>query len=334
MPQDQDKNAPKPLPLLPNDEAFIVGPEAKGERLDHFLGRQYPEMSRSALSRLIAQNLVLVDGQAVKAGYSLRQGNRICISFPQPECSELLPETVDFPILYEDEEILVINKPPGLIVHPGCGTQEQATLAHGLLFHCKHLPLAASGRPGIVHRLDKDTSGVMVVAKTEPALRSLMADFKNRNVRKVYQALLSRCPKEMEGKIVAPVGRHPVHRQKMAIVARGRYAASFWQITERFANGWALAQIRIETGRTHQIRVHMASIHCPIVGDTVYGGAAGQDARLMPRRQMLHARQLDFLHPGTGATMRIQAPLWPDMQDVLNFLHKEEQVRNAPALFA
>lgn len=334
MPLDQDENTSNQLPLSSNDEVLIVGPEAKGERLDRFLGRQYPEMSRSALSRLITQNLVLVDGGPVKAGYSLRQGNRICISFPQPESSELLPKPVDFPILYEDEEILVINKPPGLVVHPGCATREQATLVHGLLFYCQQLPVATSGRPGIVHRLDKDTSGAMVIAKTERALRSLTADFKNRKVRKAYQALLARCPKEVEGKIIAPVGRHPVHRQKMAIIAHGRYAASFWQITERFANGWALAQIRIETGRTHQIRVHMASIHCPVVGDTVYGGATGQNAWLMPQRQMLHARQLDFPHPGTGAIMRIQAPLWPDMMDILNLLRNKEQLCNAPTSFA
>jgi 23S rRNA pseudouridine1911/1915/1917 synthase len=207
-----------------------------------------------------------------------------------------------------------------LVVHPANG-HHSGTLVHGLLYRCKHLPAVDESRPGIVHRLDKDTSGVMLVAKTEQALRTLMADFKDRRVQKVYHALLLRCPREHDGRIVAPLGRHPVDRKKMAIQpGGGKYAATSWQVMERFANGWCLAEIRIETGRTHQIRVHMASMKSPVVGDLLYGGSVDRNAAIKPTRQMLHASTLRFSHPFSGQDLSFTAPLAEDMQSLLDVL--------------
>ncbi len=300
-----------------------VGPEAAGLRLDHFLARQYPAFSRSFFHKLIAGALVLVDDLPVKAGFRLRLGAAVAIRFPPARPESLVPEQVDFPVLYEDEHLLAINKPPGLVVHPACGNHS-GTLAHGLLFYCRELPGADVGRPGIAHRLDKDTSGLLLAAKTEYALRRLMDDFKDRRIQKSYQALLMRRPGESEGRIDAPIGRHPVNRQKMAIRENGRHAVSAWRVRECFANGWCLVEIRIETGRTHQIRVHMASIGCPVAGDMLYGGGGKleREGLSCPARQMLHAEELVFSHPVTGENMTLRAPLWPDMQALIEALRQ------------
>jgi len=301
---------------------FVIALDEAGQRLDHFLTRQYPEHTRSALNRLIGTAHVLVDGRQEKAGHRLRENETVAVVLPPPPSPELVPEQVDFAVLYEDAHLLVINKPPGLVVHPS-GGHRNATLVHGLLYRCKTLPAADIDRPGIVHRLDKDTSGVMLVAKTEAALRTLMADFKNRKIRKTYHALLLRCPREAEGRIVAPVGRHPVDRKKMAIrPVQGKYAVTNWRVLERFANGWCWTEIEIETGRTHQIRVHMASLKAPVAGDALYGGAVDRRALLKPGRQMLHASTLCFNHPLTGEAMCCTAPLAEDMQALLDGLRE------------
>lgn len=299
-----------------------VQSEEAGQRLDHFLARMYPEKSRSSLYKQIGQGDILVDGQIVKAGYRLRINDTIAISFPQPQPSVIIPEQVYFSVLFEDEHLLVISKPPGLVVHPANG-HHSGTLVHGLLYRCKDLPAGDVGRPGIVHRLDKETSGVMLVAKTEQALRKLMEDFKGRKIRKTYHALLLRCPREHDGRIVEPIGRHPVDRKKMAIRPdHGKYAASNWHVIERFANGWCLTEIGIETGRTHQIRVHMASLKAPVAGDTLYGGAVDRNAGVKPLRQMLHASTLQFSHPFLGHELTFTAPLWEDMQALLDILRR------------
>ncbi|WP_051553933.1 RluA family pseudouridine synthase [Desulfobulbus elongatus] len=301
---------------------FVTTPADAGQRLDHFLTGTYPEYTRSALNKLIGTSHVLVDGRRVKAGHRLRTNETVTVVLPPPSLPELTPEQIDFTVLYEDAHLLVISKPPGLVVHPA-GGHRSGTLVHGLLHLCRELPAADAGRPGIVHRLDKDTSGVMLVAKTEIALRSLMADFKDRRIRKTYHALLVRCPKENEGRVVAPIGRHPVDRKKMAVrPVHGKYAATNWRVLERFANGWCWAEIGIETGRTHQIRVHMASIKAPVAGDTLYGGAVDRRAAIRPRRQMLHASTLRFRHPVTGEAFCCTAPLAEDMQAVLTALRE------------
>ena len=290
----------------------------EGWRLDHFLAARFPDFSRSFFLRRIQEQHVQVNGLPItKAATRLRVDDEVVLALPPPEPSLLTPEAVAFEILFEDEHLLLINKPPGLVVHPGSG-HKRGTLAHGLLSLRQDLPGLAEGRPGLVHRLDKDTSGILLVAKSEPVLRSLMTAFQERSVEKTYHAILLRTPKEASGRIVAPLGRHPVVRQKMAVVQHGgRYAATNWRIQERYANGWCLAEIGLETGRTHQIRVHMASLHAPVAGDSLYGGRPPADSAVSVPRHMLHASTLRFTHPLSGERLSWTAPFLPDMRAAL-----------------
>ncbi|MGI6657268.1 MAG: RluA family pseudouridine synthase [Desulfobulbus sp.] len=309
------------IPATPR-QTFAIGPVDAGRRLDQCLTAYYPEHSRSFLNKLIVSGLILVDGRTVKAGHRLRAGECVGVSFPEPVPAEILPQQIDFSVLFEDAALLVINKPPNLVVHPACG-HASGTLVNGLMHLCQDLPAAEAGRPGIVHRLDKDTSGIMLVAKTEQALRLLMADFKNRRVRKTYHAILLRSPVERTGRVVAPIGRHPVDRKKMAVRHdRGRHAATCWHVLETFANGWCLAEIGLETGRTHQIRVHMASLGAPVAGDGLYGGGIRHDLSPRPARQMLHASELRFRHPLSGQDCVFAAPLWEDMRALIDALRQ------------
>lgn len=301
-------------------QTFIVSPSEVGQRLDHFLAGKLAEYSRSALSKLISAAHVQVNGEHLKAGYRLRVNDTVLLSMPAPSPSEIVPEPIDFTVLFEDTHLLIVNKPPGLVVHPA-GGHRSGTLVHGLLYRCAELPAADAQRPGIVHRLDKDTSGILLVAKTELALRTLMADFKNRNISKTYHALLKRSPGENQGRVVQPIGRHPVDRKKMAIrPVQGKYAVTNWRILEQYANGWSWAEIDIETGRTHQIRVHMSSIQAPIVGDVLYGGTVDRQSPYQPKRQMLHASTLRFVHPFSGQRLCVTAPLFADIEMLLNEL--------------
>jgi 23S rRNA pseudouridine1911/1915/1917 synthase len=299
---------------------LVVPREEKKQRLDLFIANQLSGMTRSFLSRLIRDGCVTVNGRSVKAGYKIRPDDTIEILVPPKDQSALIPEQIDLRIIFEDEYLVVINKPPGLVVHPAAG-HETGTLVHGLLYRYQDLPDQMEGRPGIVHRLDKETSGVMLVAKSDMALSKLSQDFKDRSIEKVYHALLASCPAEMTGRIVAPIGRHPVNRKKMAIrQVKGRYAATNWDVQELFANGWCLAEIGIETGRTHQIRVHMASIHAPVCGDKLYGGKFSNSQLIQPARQMLHASAISFHHPVSAKKMKFAAPFWEDMQQCLEIL--------------
>lgn len=298
-----------------------VEPIEAGWRLDHFLTVRFPGHSRSFFLKLIQSKAVQVNGLPVsKAGHKLRAGEEVLFSLPQSESSELRPEPVSFDILFEDSDFILINKPPGLVVHPGCG-HKNGTLAHGLLYLHHNLPRVEEGRAGLVHRLDKDTSGILLAAKNEWALRAMMVAFQDRAVDKVYHAILLRTPKGASGRIDAPIGRHPVMRQKMAIrPQKGKYAATNWLVQERYPNGWCLVEIGLETGRTHQIRVHMASQNTPVAGDTLYGGQVPSGSEIMPSRQMLHASSLSFIHPTSGERLSWTAPLWPDMLAVLEKL--------------
>lgn len=320
IPSAEASDAPSDLDSAGESRCLRVRSDEARQRLDHFLLHKFPEHSRSALHRLIESAGALVNGQVVKPGYRVHPDDEVTVAFAPPQPSVLIPERVDFTVLFEDEHLLVIDKPPGLVVHPASG-HTSGTLVHGLLHYCQDLPSAETGRPGIVHRLDKDTSGVLLVAKNEQSLCALMTAFKDRKIHKTYHALLLRTPAESDGRVVAPIGRHPVHRQKMAIrPVHGRYAATSWRVQERFATGLCLAEILIETGRTHQIRVHMASIKAPVFGDAVYGGLPGRDALIRPARQMLHASTLCFTHPATGQQLTCTAPLCEDMQRVLELL--------------
>ncbi|MGX9727144.1 MAG: RluA family pseudouridine synthase [Candidatus Electronema sp. VV] len=296
-------------------------PEA-GLRLDHYLVRQLPEQSRSSLDRLIRTGSVLVNGEAVKPGCKLRAGDSVSLALPQPSAPEsrLQPQPVDFHIIHEDEHLAVISKPPGLVVHPAAGHSD-GTLVNGLLHRYGELELLDGERPGLVHRLDKDTSGIMLAARTEAMHRLLSAAFKERHIRKTYHALLLRSPAADTGRIDAPIGRHPVNRQKMAVRQHdGRHAVTNWRILERFRNGCCFAEIGIETGRTHQIRVHMSSIGAPVLGDALYGG---KSQTVQADRQLLHASQLRFVHPASGQTCHFTAPLWPDMEAALAILREQ-----------
>lgn len=304
---------------------FSVDAQFKGQRIDQFLGQHCDALgdgfSRAIFQGLIRNRYVLVDSLVPKTGYRLKAGECVEVYVPPPKPSELVPEEVDFVVLHEDEDVIVINKPPGLVVHPANGNMS-GTLVHGLLYHCQDLAgVSGEVRPGIVHRLDKDTSGVMVVAKNDKAHHSLVDQFRDKKVRKIYHAIIDGRFAVMAGRFASCIGRHPLNRKKMAVVTRGgKEAVTNWKIVKLFAHDLSLVEIELETGRTHQIRVHMAANNAPVAGDAVYGRKNKLYDDLGIVRQCLHASKLTFLHPGNGREMTVDAPLWPDMATVLEKL--------------
>ncbi len=302
---------------------FTIRDNHCSQRLDHFLVRTLDDCSRAQIGKLIRSGHIRVNTHCVKPGYKLKKNDHIAVEIPVAPAASFAPQSVYFKVIYEDEHLAVISKPPGLVVHPAAGHLD-GTLVNGLLHRYATLPGMEDNRPGIVHRLDKDTSGIMLVARTESVRRKLAAAFKNRLICKSYRAILLRSPSELTGKIVAPIGRHPVKRKKMAIRPdHGRYAATRWKIIQAFTNGLCLAEIYIETGRTHQIRVHMSSLGAAVAGDPLYGGKVAAAAGVQPERQLLHAATLGFTHPVTDEKCRFSAPLWDDMQQVLDLLRRE-----------
>ncbi len=292
---------------------------ADAARLDAFLAKAVPEVSRSRWKGLVESGCVLVDGQTCKPNRKLRAGDEVCWEIPEAPPGEPQPEDIALDILFEDDAVLVLNKPPGLVVHPAPGN-ESGTLVNALLFHDP--VFQGLERAGIVHRLDKDTSGAMVVAKSAAAMAELQRQFKARETGKQYLALVWGHPPP-SGRIETLIGRHPKHRKKMAVLKEGgREAVSIFQTLEKFG-ATALVQVRIETGRTHQIRVHMAHLGHPVVGDPVYGRARQNKLPLPPARQMLHAEKLDFSHPISGKRLSFAAPLFNDMRLLLNRLRNE-----------
>lgn len=294
-----------------------TGPGLTGLRVDKALADAYPDLSRSRINGLIQEGAVLVNGQAPKASARLRAGDVVEVVVPAPLPSNLEPEHGDLEILFEDPSLMVIAKPAGMVVHPGAG-RPRGTLAAILLDHCGTLSeIGGVLRPGIVHRLDKGTSGVMVVAKNDAAHRSLSAQFKARVVTKIYSAICIGIPRPPRGSVHAPLGRDPRHRQRMAVAPEGRAAHTDYEVVESLGSASVLRLI-LHTGRTHQIRVHMASLNCPLVGDTLYGAAARAsqsppEARalfLAFPRPALHAQILRFEHPITGKPLRFEQP-WP-----------------------
>lgn len=298
--------------------AFSVDAPHVGVRLDQFLSLRLPEFSRSQISASIRDETILVNDSPKKNSYRLKLGEVVSGSIEEAKPLLVEAEKIDFPVLYEDEWLLFLCKPPGLVVHPGSGNHS-GTLVNGLVHHCASIAgVGDSVRPGIVHRLDKDTSGVMVVAKTDAVHRDLINCFKEHQLEKEYLALVQGVPKEYSGRVVASIGRHHIHRQKMAVKdIGGKHAATNWELIESYVGGLSLLRVRIETGRTHQIRVHMAHIGLPVAGDTVYGG--GKNA-LHCQRQMLHASRLILQHPVTGRKMDVRAPLWDDFESILEGL--------------
>jgi 23S rRNA pseudouridine1911/1915/1917 synthase len=297
---------------------------AGGQRLDICLAEQLKDegLTRSRLQQLIRDGLVLVNGQRQKASHPVQAGDSCLVLLPAPAPSQLVPEPVAFASLYEDEDILVLAKPPGVVVHPACGHQE-GTLVHGLLHHCQDLSgINGCQRPGIVHRLDKDTSGVMVVAKSDAAHHSLVGQFKGREVKKIYRTIVQGVPTGTAGRVDLPIGRHPVQRKKMAVREDGRQAVSNWRLLESFAQGFAFLEVRLQTGRTHQIRVHMAALGHPVAGDALYGRKNPLFAELAIVRQCLHAHTLAFRHPRSGEFLEFVSPLWSDMEETLRLLRQ------------
>ena len=267
---------------------FIVQ-EGVGKRLDIWLGEQM-EITRSQLKQLIDKQFVLVNGEIVKAGYGVKDGDRISLSVPQPRSVSLQPEAIPLEIVYEDDNIAVINKPKGLVVHPAAGNWD-GTLVNSLLYHIDTLSTVGGPlRPGIVHRLDKDTSGLLVIAKNNEMHEHLKKQLQKRLVHRHYLALVHGSFSKDEGVIDAPIGRHPKDRKKMTVLDTGRRAVTHYTVKDRFPK-YTLVECRLETGRTHQIRVHLASIHHPIVGDPVYGRRCFE---LGAETQMLHAAYLAF----------------------------------------
>ena len=278
-----------------------------GERVDQFLARQLPQLSRSAAQRLLEQGAVLRGGAAVKKNEKTTPGETYTLLLPDPEPVEAVPQDIPLDVVYEDADVIVVNKPVGMVVHPAAGHPD-GTLVNALLYHCGDSLSGINGalRPGIVHRIDRDTSGLIIAAKNDAAHLSLAAQLQDHSLYREYEAVCVGGMREDAGTVDAPIGRHPVDRKKMAIDRKnGREAVTHWQVLERYP-GHTYLRCRLETGRTHQIRVHLASIGHPLLGDTVYvakkpvPGLAGQ---------CLHARRLTFTHPRTGERLTVECPL-------------------------
>ena len=292
-----------------------------GERVDRYIADALGELSRTAVQRLIDEGEVTVNDEPTQASYRLREGDEIVVRVPPPQPVELVPQAIPLDIIYEDEDILVVNKSAGMVVHPGAG-HRSGTLVNAVLAHCPDLQgIGGELRPGIVHRLDRDTSGVMVVAKSDQALRRLQRQFKRRTVRKHYTALLIGRLPQVDGIIEAPIARDRVHRKRMAVRRGGKMARTRWHVEARYRgpdrHPYTLVDVRLLTGRTHQIRVHFSWMGYPLVGDTTYGPDGS--AELAPR-QFLHARELGLTHPRTEERMHFEAPLPTDLKTVLQRL--------------
>ncbi|MDY3740367.1 MAG: RluA family pseudouridine synthase [Selenomonadaceae bacterium] len=290
-----------------------------GERLDVFLTEQNQDFSRSHVQKLIADGKVMVNGQQRKANFKLTAGDEITLEIPEAVEAEILPEDIPLDILYEDKDIIVINKARGMVVHPAAGVFS-GTLVNALMHHCTDLSgINGELRPGIVHRLDKDTSGVMVAAKSDKAHLSLAQQIKDKTAHRIYQAIVYGNIKEEAGIIKGDIGRHPVDRKKMAIVQDGKSAVTHFKVLERFGE-YTLVECALETGRTHQIRVHMTHIGHPLVGDPKYGTNGKRKDNFSIQGQALHSMSLELDHPVTGERMTFNTELPEDMQKILRYL--------------
>ena len=305
-----------------------MAPAQAGARLDQFLAQSLG-WSRARLQKLLKAGLVQINGIAKPAAYRVRAGEAVTVQVPAPAPSQLSPEPLALEIIFEDRDLLVLNKPPGLVVHPGAG-HRKGTLLNALLHHCPELKeIGEVSRPGLVHRLDKDTSGLLVVAKTALAHQALVSQFAARETKKQYLALVWGLLSEPEGIIDKEIGRHPTARQRMSVHARrGKAAVTRWRVLQEFPGPLTLVELSPETGRTHQLRVHLASEGHPVLGDATYGGGVSrlagapklQGLRPLVHRQLLHAWKLTVTHPRTGERMSWEAPLPEDIQVVMDKL--------------
>jgi 23S rRNA pseudouridine1911/1915/1917 synthase len=301
-------------PTPPSADPLVIGPaapEEAGQRFDAWLARRHPALSRSRWQQLIKDGNVTIREASVRASQTVLEGDVAQAVIPDVVDTELVPEDIALDVLFEDRSMIVINKPPGLVVHPAPG-HAAGTLVNALLHHCPDLEgIGGEKRPGIVHRLDRDTSGVMVMAKNETAMLALARQFKDRSTRKEYVAVVWGTPSPANGTIKTTIGRDPIHRKKMSTRSKtGRDAVTHYRVLKTHGEV-ALLALRIETGRTHQIRVHLAHLKHPVVGDDVYGRKRPPPLPVEVHRQLLHAWKLTIAHPLTGEVMTFAAP-WPD----------------------
>ena len=294
--------------------------DREGERLDAFLARSVPDLTRSAAQKLLEDGAVTLSGRPGKKNDRTVVGIKVSVTLPDPEPLDVLPQNIPLDVVYEDDDVIVVNKPVGMVVHPAPGHPD-GTLVNALLYHCGSSLSGINGvlRPGIVHRIDRDTSGLIIAAKNDRAHLALAAQLQDHTLARVYEAVAVGNLKKDSGTVDAPIGRHPVDRKKMAVDRKnGRPAVTHWSVLARYP-GYTRVECRLETGRTHQIRVHMASIGHPLLGDVVYGnkkpfpGLAGQ---------CLHAKRLRFLHPSTGEPVEVECPLPQWFTDVLKKINK------------
>ena len=305
---------------------FVIDESQPGGRLDVFLREKFPAVSRGALQRLIEQGHIRVNGQVVKPTHTPRAGEQVEVHWPEAQPAEALPEEIPLDILFEDESLLVVNKPPGLVVHQAAGHEEH-TLVNALLHHCRGSLSGIGGvaRPGIVHRLDKETSGCLVVAKNDETHLALAKQFEERTVEKLYDAIVLGILERDTGEIRASIARHPSHRKRMAVLesSNSRFAHTSYRVIERLVHA-THAEAEIHTGRTHQIRVHFQFIGHPVVGDATYGQKANkrfaESTGYTAPRVLLHARKLSFVHPRTGRKVKFTAPLPEDFKAAVKFL--------------
>lgn len=301
---------------------YIVPEGSRRERADKVLAHAFPEHSRVAFQRALEAGLVKVDGKVIAQADDVKAGQTIEFSLPEAKSSELKPVDIPLDVIFEDKHLIVVNKSSGMVVHPGVGTGED-TLVHALLAHCAGELSGIGGveRPGIVHRIDKETTGLIVVAKSDAAHRALADQFAERSLHKEYVALVSGVPKTDSGTIDRSIARHPVHRHRMTTGEGGRPAKTDWTVLEKFGTKASLVRCRIHTGRTHQIRVHLKSIGHPLLGDATYGWKPSADLPT-PSRVMLHAEHLIFAHPISAKTLDLRAPLPKDFQAMIKQLRK------------
>lgn len=298
---------------------FLVEREDSGSRIDKFLAENQEELTRSYIQKLIQEGKVLANNTLIKANYKVAEGDQIVISLPPPKDLEIAAEDIPLDIIYEDEDIVIINKPKGMVVHPAAG-HYTGTLVNGLLYHCKADLSGINGvlRPGIVHRIDMNTTGVIVTCKNDKAHHFIAEQLKVHSITRKYNAVVFQAFKEESGTIEAPIGRHPADRKKMAVNHKnGKAAVTNYKVLENLSNRYAHIECALQTGRTHQIRVHMASIGHPLLGDDVYGSGR---ANFNLEGQALHARLLGFIHPTTKEYVEFEAPLPDYFTKLLNKL--------------
>ena len=299
--------------------------EHSGERIDRFLSGNLEALSRSYIQKLLKESRILVNNNTVKANYKILEGDQIDIQIPEPEILDIRPENIPLDILYEDDDILIVNKPKGMVVHPSPGHYNH-TLVNAVLYHCGDRLSGINGvlRPGIVHRIDMDTTGSLLICKNDHAHQILAEQLKDHSITRKYQAVVYGNLKADSGTVDAPIGRHPIDRKKMSTKSpHGKRAVTHFTVLERFGN-YTYIECTLETGRTHQIRVHMASVGHPILGDTVYGPAR---CPFRLQGQTLHAKTLGFVHPSTGEYMEFDAPLPEYFSALLDKLRQSGSTR-------